>query len=258
MIKGYKVFNPDWTCRNKQYTCPGEFEEDVTPVECESGMHFCEDPADCFRYYQFNPENHVCEVEAYGDIDRGANKVCTNKLRVIREIPWDEVLRLVNTGKDCTGLCNTGNWNTGNWNTGNRNTGNRNTGNWNTGDWNTGDWNTGYCNTDTPPIRIFNKETDKDRDEIVFPDFFWFDTTVWVSHDTATDAEKKQHKKEIEVMGGFLKEIDYKEAFKLSYKKASKEDREKLFKLPNFDPAIFKEISGIDTTKEYNKYKRAL
>ena len=147
MTKGYKVFNSDWTCRNKRYTCPGEFEEDVTPVECESGMHFCEDPADCFRYYDFNPENHVCEVEAYGDIDHGANKLCTNKLRVIREIPWEEVLRLVNTGKDCTGNCNTGNRNTGNRNTGDCNTGDWNTGDCNTGDCNTGDWNTGNRNT---------------------------------------------------------------------------------------------------------------
>lgn len=26
-VKGYKVFNPDWTCRGKQYSCPGTFEE---------------------------------------------------------------------------------------------------------------------------------------------------------------------------------------------------------------------------------------
>ena len=33
-IKGYKVFNSDWTCRNKQYTCPGKFEEDVELDVC--------------------------------------------------------------------------------------------------------------------------------------------------------------------------------------------------------------------------------
>lgn len=27
-VKGFKVFKPDWTCRDKQYTCPGEFKED--------------------------------------------------------------------------------------------------------------------------------------------------------------------------------------------------------------------------------------
>ena len=161
MVKGYKVFNPDWTCRPngnfKQYTCPGKFEENISPIRCGQGMHFCRRAADCFNYYSFNPENHVAEVIAYGDIAEEGDKCCTNKLEIVREIPWAELLEIVNTGKGCTGLCNTGNrntgnwntgnWNTGDWNTGNRNTGNRNTGNWNTGDWNTGDWNTGNRNT---------------------------------------------------------------------------------------------------------------
>lgn len=38
MVKGYKVFNPDWTCMNKQYTCPGTFEEDVNPSVCNVGI----------------------------------------------------------------------------------------------------------------------------------------------------------------------------------------------------------------------------
>ena len=157
-IKGFKVFNPDWTCRSKLYTCPGTFEEDVTPDVCHKGMHFCERLADCFNYYDSADENyHVAEVIAHGEVSRGDDKCCTNKLEIVREIPWSEVLQSVNTGKSCTGICNTGNYNTGDYNTGNRNTGNcntgncntgnRNTGNCNTGDWNTGDCNTGNCNT---------------------------------------------------------------------------------------------------------------
>ena len=152
VVKGYKVFNSDWKCRNKQYTCPGRFKEDVEPECCEKGMHFCINAADCFNYYNFNSENHVAEVIAHGRISGKGDKCCTDELEIVREIPWAEVLTIVNTGKDCTGLCNTGNRNTGNRNTGNRNTGdwntgNRNTGDCNTGDRNTGDWNTGDCNT---------------------------------------------------------------------------------------------------------------
>ena len=161
-VRGFKVFNPDWTCRGFQYEVGKIFEEDVEPSCCDRGFHFCENAADCFNYYSFNPDNKVAEVIAYGDIVRGDDKCCTNKIKIVREIPWQELLTIVNTGKSCTGLCNTGNWNTGNcntgdWNTGNRNTGdwntgNRNTGNWNTGNWNTGnrntgDWNTGNWNT---------------------------------------------------------------------------------------------------------------
>ena len=176
VVHGFKVFRPDWTCspngNTKQYTCPGKFEEEGELDVCGHGMHFCQTAVDCFNYYSFNSENKVAEVIAYGEVRTDGDKSCTDKLEIVREIPWDEVLRIVNIGKNCTGRCNTGNRNTGNrntgdWNTGNRNTGNcntgdRNTGNRNTGDWNTGnrnignrntgdcntgDWNTGDCNT---------------------------------------------------------------------------------------------------------------
>ena len=166
VVHGFKVFRPDWTCspngNTKQYTCPGKFEEEGELDVCGHGMHFCQTAADCFNYYSFNSENKVAEVIAYGDVRTDGDKSCTDKLEIVREIPWDEVLQIVNIGKNCTGRCNTGDWNTGDcntgdwntgdwntgyWNTGNRNTGDWNTGDWNTGDCNTGDWNTGDCNT---------------------------------------------------------------------------------------------------------------
>ena len=167
VVQGFKVFRPDWTCdptgyNPKQYTCPGKFEEEGELDVCGHGMHFCQTAADCFNYYSFNSENKVAEVIAYGDVRTDGDKSCTDKLEIVREIPWDEVLRIVNIGKNCTGRCNTGNRNTGDCNTGNRNTGdcntgnrntgncntgNRNTGNRNTGNRNTGDCNTGDCNT---------------------------------------------------------------------------------------------------------------
>ena len=159
-VRGYKVFNPDWTCRNFQYEVGKTFEEEVIPICCDRGFHFCKELKDCFNYYQFDPNNKVAEIIALGDVDDdggNSSKCCTNKIQIAREISWQEVLDMVNLGKGCTGLCNTGNRNTGNRNTGNRNTGNYNTGdcntgnyntgNRNTGDCNTGDWNTGDCNT---------------------------------------------------------------------------------------------------------------
>ena len=147
MVKGYKVFNPDWTCSGKQYTCPGKFEEEGELEVCGHGMHFCQTAADCFNYYSFNSKNKVAEVIAYGEVKTNGDKSCTDKLEIVREIPWDEVLQITNIGKNCTGRCNTGDRNTGDYNTGDRNTGYRNTGDYNTGDRNTGDCNTGYWNT---------------------------------------------------------------------------------------------------------------
>lgn len=170
-VHGYKVFYSDWTCGffryRKQYTCPGIFEEGVNLRLCRSGMHFCEKLVDCFNYYSFNPENKVAEVFAYGTVLSDGVKSVTDKLEIVREISWDEVLRIVNTGKNCTGVdnignyntgnhnigdhnsggCNSGSYNTGYGNTGNRNTGDRNTGKCNTGDNNAGGYNTGSCNT---------------------------------------------------------------------------------------------------------------
>ena len=151
VVHGFKVFRPDWTCspggNTKQYTCPGKFEEEGELDVCGHGMHFCQTAADCFNYYDFDSNNKVAEVIAYGEVLTEGDKSCTDKLEIVREIPWDEVLRIVNLGKNCTGRCNTGNRNTGDCNTGNRNTGDWNTGDCNTGDCNTGDCNTGDCNT---------------------------------------------------------------------------------------------------------------
>ena len=150
-VKGYKVFNPDWTCspngNTKQYSCPGKFEEDITSVRCGHGMHFCRKASDCFDYYDFNSKNKVAEVIAYGDIAEEGDKCCTNKLEIVREIPWQELLTIVNTGKDCTGLGNSGDCNSGNKNSGNGNSGNKNSGDCNSGDGNSGDWNSGDCNS---------------------------------------------------------------------------------------------------------------
>lgn len=153
MIHGYKVFNSDWTCRDKQYTCPGIFKEDVIPSVCNSGMHFCKRAADCFNYYSFDPENKVAEVITYADrMVESDDKCVTNYLEIIREIRWQEVLELVNTGMACTGLCNRGDQNSGNWNSGVRNSGNMNSGNLNSGgqnsgNRNSGDWNSGNRNS---------------------------------------------------------------------------------------------------------------
>ena len=100
---------------------------------------------------------------------------------------------------------------------------------------------------------MFNKDTNKKREDLSFPSFLYFDLTVWVSHDTATDEEKKAHKQEIEVCGGFLKKLDYKEAFRISWNKVSLEEHKKLLVLPNWNNEIFKEISGIDAEAEIAK-----
>lgn len=89
-MKGYKVFEPDWTCKGFQYEVGKTFEEDFTPSCCNRGFHFCTDLKDCFSYYNFDPNNKVAEVEALGDIDAESDnsKHCTNKIKIVREVTW--------------------------------------------------------------------------------------------------------------------------------------------------------------------------
>ncbi|WP_099330020.1 pentapeptide repeat-containing protein [Clostridium paraputrificum] len=284
-VKGYKVFNPDWTCRGFQYEVGKTFEHDGNIELCGSGFHFCQKASDCFKYYDFNSNNKVAEVEALDLVETEGNKSVTNKIHIVREIPWQELLTIVNTGKDCTGLentgdCNTGNrntgnWNTGNWNTGNRNTGDWNTGNWNTGncntgnwntgncntgDWNTGDWNTGDCNTvdfsngvfctkeDT--IKIFDKESNMTlrewRESRARIIIAWnMETTVWIYQSNMTEQEKAQYPS-YKTTGGYLKVFTYSEAWKNLWNSITDEEKQEIINIPNFDKNKFKEITGIE------------
>lgn len=133
-MNGYKVFNSDWTCGGFQFRAGETFTEDVTPVCGDRGFHFCTKATDCFRDYPFDHNNKVAEVEALGDIDISNNdsKCSTNKIRIVRELSWYEVLDLVNLEESCTGFWNCGNFNSGNSNCGNCNSGNSNSGYYNT------------------------------------------------------------------------------------------------------------------------------
>jgi hypothetical protein len=260
-MRAFKVFNSDWSCNGYSFaTKSGNFSKKVFAQKgelelCSNGFHFCRKLANCFDYYSFDSDNRVAEIEVIGDyIGDKDDKECTDKFKIVRELSWHDVLELVNTGKGCSGNRNSGNrnsgnWNSGNrnsgnWNSGNRNSGNWNSGNWNSGNWNSGDWNSGYMNTNKPDkIRVFNKFT-KNK-EIDFPNFLYFELTKFISHDSATEQERIDHKQDIETCGGFLKTLEYKEAWKLSYDKASKEDKAKVKKIPGFDKDLFFEISGI-------------
>jgi hypothetical protein len=56
-MKGYKVFGPDWKCREFQYEVGVIYEIPESPIICERGFHFCERVADCFNYYPFDSAN---------------------------------------------------------------------------------------------------------------------------------------------------------------------------------------------------------
>ena len=117
----------------------------------------------------------------------------------------------------------------------------------NTGDRNTGNRNTGYFNVFTPDqINIFDVLTSReDWNNCDKPNFIYFDLTLWVDESKMSQLEKNENDSYGNV-GVYIKKLDYKESFKSSYEKASKEDRKKIFNIPNFSAEKFLEISGID------------
>lgn len=232
-----KGFNSDWTCRGFQFEVGKTFTEDVTPVCCDRGFHFCTKAADCFRYYSFDPDNKVAEVEALGDIDTNNDdsKCSTNKIHIIREITWQEVLDLVNLGKACTGLCNSGDWNSGNRNS---------------GDWNKTNFSNGCFNTEEPKIFLFNKPSDWTYRDWLNSDARYLLNQIprnvvdWIWSDDMTDEEKEQHP-EYSVTGGFLKHIEKETGRQMWWDGLSDRKKDIVMQLPNFDKDIFKEITGI-------------
>lgn len=249
VVKGFKVFNPDWTCNPNgkpfQYEVGGIYEEDVKPMVCDRGFHFCEKAADCFNYYQFNPENKVAEVIALGEVDSDGTKSCTNKIQIVREIPWQELLEIVNTGKGCTGLCNSGNRNSGDCNSGNRNSGNRNKTN----------FSNGCFNTVEPKIHLFNKPSAWTYRDWLNSEARYLlnqipgDVLEYIWLDDVTDEEKAAHP-EAETTGGYLKVLDNSECAVIWWRGLSDRQKNIIAAIPNFDKAIFKEITGIDVDED--------
>lgn len=279
-ITGYKVFNPDWTCRGKAYTCPGTFEEDVEPIVCESGMHFCKKAIDCFNYYSFDPRIHIAEVIAHGTVVGYNDKYCTNKLEIVREISWTELLELVNVGEGNTGIGNSGYfnsgyyncgsrngghynsgcWNSGNYNSGYYNSGSANSGYYNSGDYNSGDWNIGNYNNGcfntaaaAGKIYLFNKPSDW-----TFKD--WLSSKArrimdcvpknlaWIEFDQMTDEEKKVYLT-AETTNGYLRKIPDDELAVIRnewWAGLSPDNKDEILKLPNFDAEIFKKVTMIE------------
>ena len=240
VVKGFKVFNPDWTCNPNgkpfQYAVGGTYEEDVKPMVCDRGFHFCEKAADCFNYYQFNPENKVAEVLALGEVDTDGTKSCTNKIQIVREIPWAELLEIVNTGKGCTGLCNSGN---------------RNSGNRNSGDWNKCNFSNGCFNTVSPKIYLFNKPSEWTYGDWLNSEARYLvnqipgDVLEYIYLSDMTDEEKAAHP-EAETTGGYLKILDNSECAVIWWRGLFDRQKAVITAIPNFDKEIFKQITGID------------
>lgn len=221
---GYKATDMNGCYKGFKFEVGKTYTKDTPKEELEcctnKVFHFCRELFAIEKVSNYKlSESRIFEVIA-GDFVRGGNMYGTNSIKILREITGEEKQELINSGN-----CNSGNCNSG-------------------------DCNSGFFNSNEPNVRMFNKNTTLKRSDVNIPLWCTFGLTVWVSHDTATEKEKEEHKKEIETCGGFLKTLDYKDAWRLAWDKASVNERKKLFDLPNWDNEVFKEITGIDAEAE--------
>ena len=91
-IIGYKGFDKNLCCRNKQYEVGKGYHEDQVSI-CSCGMHFVTDPLDLFACYPPSEGNRFCIIEAWGDVDskKYNSKHCASDLFIVRELTLVEL-----------------------------------------------------------------------------------------------------------------------------------------------------------------------
>ena len=120
-VKGFKGTDKDMRCQDYQYELGKQFDldEDVEPVVCSKGFHFCKSLENVFRHYKIGGGHRFFEVEALvrkSDLDpkkkdyaKYANVACrpyypsshyddkyaAKSIRFIRELTVDEVFESV-------------------------------------------------------------------------------------------------------------------------------------------------------------------
>ena len=83
VIKGYKAFNKDMTCKEFTYEEGKEYEIKEAIKICVTGFHFCTNPLDCLGYYDLIDSNFH-EVESLGETQTHPDdsKVVTNRIKI--------------------------------------------------------------------------------------------------------------------------------------------------------------------------------
>ena len=97
-------------------------------------------------------------------------------------------------------------------------------------------------------IRIFNKPSGMSLRDF-YGSRYWramcrasFNLTEWIYY---TDEEKAADPEKLKT-GGYLKIYTYEEAWANWWAELSEEDRKIIQEIPNFDPEVFKDITGIE------------
>ena len=115
ITKGYKAFNKEWKCQNKQYkvgktyTLPKNQKMKI----CNKGFHFCKQGVDVLEYYPNFLENKYALIEAIGEVTIENNKSVCRKIKIVKEVSKEEIIRSfesTSTTGDYAHSSTTGKW----------------------------------------------------------------------------------------------------------------------------------------------------
>ena len=94
MVKAYKGFNKNMTCRGFQYEKGEEYETENASL-CNEGFHACLNPLDCFGYYLPGSGSIYHEVEIEDNGERGDDsKVVGKKIKIGAELDVARICEL--------------------------------------------------------------------------------------------------------------------------------------------------------------------
>lgn len=250
-----KGFDKNLCCRGMQFEVGKVYDtgakDDEIKLCSNTVYHYCDNIKQVHDHYSCDPDqqNRFCEIEVLGAEVTDGQKCGSNKIKIVREIVGDELKALIgqingNTGLFNSGDQNSGDRNSGDWNSGNWNSGDQNSGYWNSGDWNSGDWNSCngsngvFCNQEDKDIKIFNKPSGMSLQEFRRSEYYYaliskpLELTYW---------DEKNEK---------LKCRSYKDACAIWWSKLTAENKKIIQQIPNFDPDVFLDITGIDVRKD--------
>ena len=95
-MKGYKATlwsgMPKHGCRRTPYNVGGVYSVNSELVLCWSGLHFCKRLCHVYETYDAGFYTRVYAVEAHGRLRSGSGKLCTDRLKFVRELTPAEVL----------------------------------------------------------------------------------------------------------------------------------------------------------------------
>ena len=235
MVKGFKGFNEDLTCRGFQYEIGKTYKYNGEVELCSSGFHFCRKLKDVHQFYNLKT-SRICEIVADGKIIDDDKKSVCSRMRIVREVSREEIWSIINIGEKNTGLFNSGDLNSGSLNSGDLNSGDNNSGNFCSCN-----YSSGVFMSKKITYEAFNKQLTKEEydDLIESEGFTLLQRFRLYAFKTRTEKNGQKH----------LAYLSYKASWRMFWQTITPMQKLTVKRMPHFDADVFYEITGIKLGK---------